>query len=362
MVKVQRMGGVVLAAAVLLVAMVAMAAAELVPVMDKDLESEASMMNLYQRWRSVYNGSLDHVEKPSRFDTFKENARHINEFNKRENESYKLGLNQFSDLTDEEFDSGMYTGALLEDTGNVSLSSGMIDDDDDDELLASAANKKVPCKWDWRRHGAVTPVKNQKKCWSCWVFGMVGAVEGINAIKTGKLKSLSEQEVLDCSGAGTCKGGDPYKAFDHAKRPGLALDHQGHPPYYPAYVAEKKKCRFNPRKHVVKIDGKRMMRDTTEAKLKCRVYKQPVAILIEANHAFSRYSKGVFTGPCGTRLNHVVVVVGYGTTANGIDYWIVKNSWGKGWGENGYIRMKRHVRSKAGLCGMYMRPMYPIKN
>ena len=81
---------------------------------------------------------------------------------------------------------------------------------------------------------------------SCWVFGMVGAVEGINAIKTGKLKSLSEQEVLDCSGAGTCKGGDPYKAFDHAKRPGLALDHQGHPPYYPAYVAEKKKCRFNP--------------------------------------------------------------------------------------------------------------------
>ena len=157
--KVQRMGGVVLAAAaVLLAAVVAVAAAELVPVTDKDLESEASLWSLYQRWLSVYNGSLDLVEKPSRFDTFKENARHINEFNKREDEPYKLGLNQFSDLTDEELDSGMFTGALPEDAGNVS--SGMTDDD---ELLASAAGK-VPAKWDWRHHGAVTPVKNQGHC------------------------------------------------------------------------------------------------------------------------------------------------------------------------------------------------------
>ena len=161
MMKVQRMGGVVLAAAaVLLAAVVAVAAAELVPVTDKDLESEASLWSLYQRWLSVYNGSLDLVEKPSRFDTFKENARHINEFNKREDEPYKLGLNQFSDLTDEELDSGMFTGALPEDAGNVSLSSGMTDDD---ELLASAAGK-VPAKWDWRHHGAVTPVKNQGHC------------------------------------------------------------------------------------------------------------------------------------------------------------------------------------------------------
>ncbi|CAD6216880.1 unnamed protein product [Miscanthus lutarioriparius] len=242
--------------------------------------------------------------------------------------------------------------------GNVSLSSSTVDDD---KLLASAAGK-VPAKWDWRRHGAVTPVKNQRNCGSCWAFSMVGSVEGINAIKTGKLRTLSEQEVLDCSGAGTCKGGDPYRAFDHAISPGLALDQHGNPPYYPAYVAEKKKCRFNPRKPVVKINGKRMMRDTTEAQLLCRVYKQPVLVAIEANRAFSRYSKGVFTGPCGTRLNHAVLVVGYGTTANGVDYWIVKNSWGKGWGENGYIRMKRNVGTKAGLCGIYKTPMYPIKN
>ncbi|CAD6216875.1 unnamed protein product [Miscanthus lutarioriparius] len=359
MMKVQRMGGVVLAAAaVLLAAVVAVAAAELVPVTDKDLESEASLWSLYQRWLSVYNGSLDLGEKPSRFETFKKDARYVNEFNKREDVPYKLGLNQFSDLTDEELDSGMFTGALPEDAGNVSLSSGMTDDD---ELLASTAGK-VPAKWDWRHHGAVTPVKNQGHCGSCWAFSMVASVEGINAIKRGKLRTLSEQEVLDCSGDGSCKGGHTYESFDHAIKHGLALDQHGNPPYYPAYVAQKKKCRFNPKKPVVKINGKRMMRDTTEAQLRWRVYKQPVSVVVEANRAFKRYSEGVFTGPCGTRLNHAVLVVGYGTTANGVNYWIVKNSWGKGWGENGYIRMKRNVGTKAGLCGIYKKPMYPIKN
>ena len=91
------------------------------------------------------------------------------------------------------------------------------------------------------------------------------------------------------------------------------------------------------------------------------MYKQPVSVVVEANRAFKRYSKGVFSGPCGTRLNHAVVVVGYGTTKEGIDYWIVKNSWGKSWGENGYIRMKRHVGTKADLCGIYIKLMYPIK-
>ncbi|CAD6216885.1 unnamed protein product [Miscanthus lutarioriparius] len=126
------MGGVVLAAAVLLAPVVAVGAAPLVPVTDKDLESDASMWNLYERWCSVYSsGSPDLAEKARKFETFKANARHINEFNKREDVPYKLGLNQFSDLTEEEFDSGMYTGALPEDAGNVS--SGMTDDD---KLLA----------------------------------------------------------------------------------------------------------------------------------------------------------------------------------------------------------------------------------
>lgn len=304
MMKVHGMAGVVLAAAMLLAAVVAVAAAPpLVPVTDKDLESDASMWDLYERWCSVYAGSSDLAEKQRRFDAFKMNARQINEFNKREDESYKLALNQFSGLTEEEFNSGMYTGALpeLDAGGNISSSvgtSGMsMTDDNDDKLLVSAGGNddKVPAKWDWRRHGAVTPVKNQGQCGaftsysvcsfhacmfylflicslvhtvyvivkiygvrmhagSCWAFSMVGSVEGINAIKTGKLQTLSEQEVLDCSGAGTCKGGNTYKSFDHAMRPGLALDHQGNPPYYPAYVAEKKKCRFNPvRAHIYYI-------------------------------------------------------------------------------------------------------------
>lgn len=131
MVKVQRMGGVVLAAAAVLLAVVMADVAPaplvpetppLVPVTDKDLESNASMWNLYVRWVSVYNVSLDITETAPRFEAFKEEAKNINEFNKREDEEYKLGLNQFSDLTDQEFDSGMYTGELPEDGGNVSSS------------------------------------------------------------------------------------------------------------------------------------------------------------------------------------------------------------------------------------------------
>ncbi|OQU90369.1 hypothetical protein SORBI_3002G397001, partial [Sorghum bicolor] len=289
-------------------AVVDVATEELVPVTDKDLESNAVTL----RWRSVYNVSLDLAETEPRFETFKEDARYVNEFNKRDDLTYKVGLNQFSDWADEELDNGIYIGALPEDTGSI--------------------GRKVPAKWDWRNHRAVTPVKNQGHC---------SAYRGINAIKTEKLRILSEQEVLDCSGGGSCEGGHTYKTFDHAIKPGLALDHHGHPPYYPAYVAKKKNCRFNP--------------------LRWRVYKQPVSVVVEANHAFKGYRKGVFLGPCGTRLNHAVVVVGYGTTKEGIDYSIVKNSWGKNWGENGYIRMKRHVGTKADLCGIYIKLMYPIK-
>jgi len=114
---------------------------------------------------------------------------------------------------------------------------------------------------------------------------------------------------------------------------------------------------------VVKIDSRKRMNYTNEAALKFRVYKQPVSVRVDANSAdFQSYKEGVFTGACGTKLNHAMLVVGYGTTVDRTNYWIVKNSWSSGWGENGYIRMKRDVGTKEGLCGIYISPMYPIKN
>lgn len=163
--KVQRMAeGVVLAAAMLLVV------AKGVPLTDKDLESEASMWSLYEMWRSVHTVSLDLEEKERRFETFKENARYINEFNKRKDVPYKLGLNQFSDLTLEEFTS-MYTGALPEDVDanrddDTSLASAVTSSDE--QPLVTAGD--VPDVWDWREKGAVTAVKNQGNCGTCVVL------------------------------------------------------------------------------------------------------------------------------------------------------------------------------------------------
>lgn len=109
---------------------------------------------------------------------------------------------------------------------------------------------------------------------------------------------------------------------------------------------------------VVKINNMKSMKNTYEARLKSRVHEQPVSVLVDAHsREFKEYREGIFTGSCGTETNHAMLVVGYGTTANGTDYWIVKNSWGTTWGDNGYILMKRDV---AGVCAMYKFPMYPI--
>uniref|UniRef100_A0A0D3HA47 Cathepsin propeptide inhibitor domain-containing protein n=1 Tax=Oryza barthii TaxID=65489 RepID=A0A0D3HA47_9ORYZ len=200
--------------------------AEQVPFTDKDLETEESMWNLYERWRAVYaSPSGDLAYKISRFEVFKKNARYVSESNKKKGMTYKLGLNKFSDMTMEEF-TAKYTGARpgplagLERTTTSTASRASVASD-------------VPSSWDWRDYGAVTPVKDQKNCSCCWAFSVVAAVESINKIKTGELLTLSEQQVLDCSGAGDCKWGYPKSAFDYAIKTGITEDSNRQPPYYP---------------------------------------------------------------------------------------------------------------------------------
>ncbi|KAL5201066.1 hypothetical protein ABZP36_035420 [Zizania latifolia] len=319
---------------------------------EKDLESEESMWNLYERWHDVYTLSSPNLaEKVRRFEAFKENARYVNEFNKDESMTYKLGLNKFADLTLEEF-IAKYTGAKQLDAGIALITSVP---EEEEELRVGDI---VPTAWDWRKHGAVTAVKNQGSCGSCWAFSAVGAAEGANAIATGKLLTLSEQQVLDCSGAGDCiKGGWPYKVLENfAIKQGIALSQ-----YYPAYDAKKHACRTVAGKTpVVKMDGSVRV-PAGEASLKQSVYKQPVSVIIDANTtSFQLYKNGVYNGPCGLSTNHAVLAVGYGET-NGVHYWIVKNSWGANWGESGYIRMRRDIPAKEGICGIAVNGVYPTK-
>ncbi|PWZ41476.1 Thiol protease SEN102 [Zea mays] len=311
---------------------------------DKDLESEESMWSLYERWRSVHTVSRDLREKQSRFEAFKANARHIGEFNKRKDVPYKLGLNKFADLTQEEFVS-KYTGAKVVDSEAAArLASGVrVSSSDESPPHLAASVGDAPDAWDWRDHGAVTAVKDQGQCGSCWAFSA---------------------QMLDCSGAGDCTyGGYTYYAMLYAISNGLTLDQCGKTPYYQGYDAQQHlPCTFDAKKPpVVKIDSMYVMNNADEAALKRAVYKQPVSVLIDAG-GIGYYSEGVFTGPCGTSLNHAVLLVGYGATADGTKYWIVKNSWGADWGEKGYFRLKRDVGIQGGLCGITMYPIYPIKN
>jgi len=189
---------------------------------------------------------------------------------------------------------------------------------------------------DWRTKGAVTPVKNQGQCGSCWAFSATGAIEGWMVAKAGKqLISLSEQAIVDCakSAGQGCNGGWPNKAIDYASQSGLPSESAY------AYTGRDGSCKsFTP---VVKPGGSSSGQG--EATLGGQLAAQPVSVCVDASGGFQSYHSGVFNGPCGTQINHAILAVG--STAQ---YWIVKNSWGTSWGSSGYIYMAKGKN----LCGV----------
>ncbi|EPS57605.1 cysteine proteinase, partial [Genlisea aurea] len=193
---------------------------------------------------------------------------------------------------------------------------------------------------------------------SCWAFSAIGSVESINAIKTGKLISLSEQELVDCDTTDSgCSGGLMDNAFAFIIKNG-GIDTESDYPYT-AQDGTCNKVKLNTK--VVTISGYVDVTPNSESALQAAVANQPVSVAIDAGGlSFQLYTSGIFNGICATLLDHGVVVVGYGTSS-GQDYWIVRNSWGTSWGESGYIRMKRNVASKSGQCGIAIEPSYPTK-
>ncbi|CAH1391945.1 unnamed protein product [Nezara viridula] len=221
------------------------------------------------------------------------------------------------------------------------------------------ANVELPESIDWRQSGAVTPVKNQGSCGSCWAFSSTGAIEGQLFRKSGKLVSLSEQQLVDCSKSyknNGCGGGLMDRSFNYLKdAEGLESESS-----YP-YEGVDSRCRYNKDKVVpgTKVKAYTDIQSLDDDALKAAVATVgPVSIAVSAgNMGFMFYEGGVFDGEsCSGGLDHGILLVGYGSE-NGEDYWLVKNSWGPRWGENGFMKL---TRAKKNVCGISTAASYPI--
>lgn len=270
--------------------------------------------------------------------------------------SYKLDLNKYADLLHQEFVAKLNGFNKTQSKLNSQLKSNYVDEG---VTFISPANIELPNSVDWRTKGAVTDVKDQGHCGSCWAFSSTGALEGQHFRKTGVLVSLSEQNLVDCStsyGNDGCNGGLMDNAFKYIKDNGGIDTEKTY-----AYEAIDDTCRYDPKNSGATDKGFVDIPQGNEKKLKEAIATMgPVAVAIDASHqSFQFYSEGVYNEPqCDSeQLDHGVLAVGYGTDENGNDFWIVKNSWGSTWGEKGYVKM---TRNKDNQCGIATSASYPL--
>jgi len=359
--------------------------------------TSASLLERFEDWVKEHNIiHKDGVHREQIFNTWTTNDKYIDDMNSR-NLTYTLGHNQFSGMSSDEFNNFMGFQFNLEkidpskieskihhvktklreikclkdcvdnyDTSNkldtVTCVTSCIQDAKDELSLTN-----VPESIDWVNNGAVTPVKNQGQCGSCWSFSTTGALEGAYYIKNGVLDSFSEQQLVDCDTRKNggkdmgCNGGLMDNAFSWIEKNGGLCTEEDY-----AYTSGTTKTAGTCDTSCTVVSGSEIISYTdvkanSDNDMMSALAQQPVSIAIQADQKdFQLYKSGVFTGSCGTKLDHGVLVVGYGSL-DGDDYYRVKNSWGTTWGDNGYIYLGRgdKFNNGSGQCGMLMQASYP---
>lgn len=310
--------------------------------------SESSVVEAHQQWMIKYGRTYTNsseLEKRKRI--FKENLEYIENFNNAGNKSYKLGLNPYSDLTSEEFIAS-HTGFKVPNQLSSSKMRSV--------AIPFNLNDDIPKKIDWRQQGAVTNVKDQGSCGCCWAFSVVAAVEGAVKIKTGELISLSEQQLVDCDEQNNgCGGGNMDIAFKYIIQTQGIVSETDYP-----YQEGRQTCQLNDQmKFAAQITNFVDVPANDEQQLLQAVAQQPVSVGIAVGDEFQHYMGDVYSGTCGQSMNHAVTAVGYGVSEDGTKYWLIKNSWGKDWGEEGYMKLLRESGEPGGQCGIAAHASYP---
>jgi len=300
-------------------------------------EDEVSSFNA---WKMNHKKSYSATENQKRFQIFQNNSKRIKEINSIKR-NFTVGLNQYADLNKDEFAS-LYLGSRKKQINPWGSSKA--------KILHLSNNFSL----DWREKKAVTSVKAQGACAASWAFATTGALEGFAALQRGEIHDFSAQQLIDCSGSygnQGCQGGSMQAALNYTADQGVMLEKDY------KYTGINGICKYN--KNQVNFKNHNQLVLNSDAELMVAIRYGPVAAFIQADHDFIRfYASGILDSEdCGFNVNHGVLVAGYGVK-NTMGYWIVKNSWGAQWGEQGYLKIAR--AQGVGICGINYANVIPL--